>query len=423
MRGTKTMATITRIQDFDDPNHNPFTAWKELGGEERVAENFYPELKRMRQQGPVYDGDMRVHFGLHPDLTMTHLRHVGVLGFKEVKHVMISPKLYSNAIYAHNLGVGFGESVTVMDNPDHAHYRQLFQKAFMPKSISLWGEEIIPRIINNLIDKFESRGHAELIDEFTILFPFHFIHELMALPLEDRTIFHKLAIGQMAIVFDAEHGQDAIDKLKIYLTEVVLDRRANPLPNDFMSTIATAEINGQRLPDNVVISFFRQLMNAGGETSFYGFSGVLAALLSHPDQFEEVKKNRDLVPKAIEEGLRFNTPAPSMMRTPFETVELGGVTINPGDAMFMVLASANRDETFFDRADEFDISRATRNHAVFGFGPHMCIGQHLARLEMVHAMNTLLDRLPKLRLDPDRPPPVLSGFSLRGPNALHVRFD
>jgi cytochrome P450 len=417
------MATITRIRDLDDPNHNPLTAMKELGGEEQVADDFYPELGRLRRQGPVFEGDLRTHFGLYPDLTLAHLRKVAVLGFDEVKHVMISPKLYSNAVYAHNLGVGFGESITVMDNPDHALYRQLFQKAFMPKSISKWGEEIIPRMINRLVDAFEDRGHAELINEFTIQFPFHFIHELMGLPIEDRDIFHKLAIGQMAIVFDTEHGQDAIDKLKAYLTDVVLDRRDNPLPNDFMSMIATAEIDGKRLPDNVVISFFRQLMNAGGETSFFGFSGVLAVLLQHPDQFDAVKKNRDLVPKAIEEGMRYNTPAPSMMRTPFETVELGGVTINPGDAMYTVLASANRDDRMFDRPDEFDISRATRNHAVFGFGPHMCIGQHLARLEMVHAMNTLLDRLPKLRLDPDRPPPVVSGFSLRGPDVLNVRFD
>jgi cytochrome P450 len=417
------MATINRIQDLDDPAYNPLTAMKELGGEDRVADGFYSDLKELRQQGTVFEGDLRTHFGLYPDLTLAHLRKVAVLGFEEVKHVMISPKLYSNAVYSHNLGVGFGESITVMDNPDHGHYRQLFQKAFMPKSIAQWGEEIIPRMINRLVDTFEDRGHAELVSEFTIQFPFHFIHELMGLPLEDRDTFHKLAIGQMAIVFDTEHGQDAIDKLKTYLTEVVLDRRANPLSNDFMSTIATAEIDGKRLPDNVVISFFRQLMNAGGETSFYGFSGVLAALLTHPDQFEAVKNNRDLVPKAIEEGMRYNTPAPAMMRTPVATVELGGVMINPGDAMYTVLASANRDEKMFDRPDEFDISRATRNHAVFGFGPHMCIGQHLARLEMVHAMNTLLDRLPKLRLDPDQPPPVVAGFSLRGPNALHVRFD
>ncbi|MEP7348637.1 MAG: cytochrome P450 [Sphingorhabdus sp.] len=416
------MDDLPRIQDFDDAGYNPFTAMKELGGEERI-QDFYPELKRLRDMGSVYEGDLRQHFGLHGDLTMAHLRHVAVLGHEEVKHVLLSPKLYSNKIYSHNLGVFFGESVTTMDAPEHGHYRQLFQKAFMPKMISQWGEEIIPRMINDLIDAFDARGHAELVSEFTLHFPFHFIHELMALPIEDRDVFHKLAFGQIAITFDTEHGMDAVGKLKDYLTAVVHDRRANPRQDDFISMIATAEIDGERLPDNIVISFFRQLMNAGGDTSFNGFSSVLAALLTHPDQFEQVKRDRSLVPKAIEEGLRWNCPVPGISRTPTETVELGGVTINPGDAMMICLASANRDEKAFERTDQFDISRATRNHAAFGYGPHICIGQHLARLEMVNAMNTLLDRLPRLRADDRHPPPSVSGFSLRGPQALYVRFD
>lgn len=415
------MNAISKIQDFNDPHYNPFTAMKDAG--EGSISDFYPELKRLRDQSPVFDGDLRRHFGLHGDLTMAHLRHVAVLGYKEVKDVLLAPKLYSNTVYGHNMGVFFGDSITIMDNPDHARYRQLFQKAFMPKMIASWGEHLIPRMINDLIDGFEGRGRAELISEFTLHFPFHFIHELMGLPIEDRAVFHKLAFGQIAITFDTEHGMDAVTKLKDYLTAVVHDRRDNPREGDFMSTIATAEVDGERLPDNVVISFFRQLMNAGGDTSFNGFSSVLTALLTHPDQFEQVKADRTLVPKAIEEGLRWNCPVPGISRTPVETVELGGVTINPGDHMMVFLASANRDEKAFDRPDAFDISRATRNHAAFGYGPHMCIGQHLARLEMVNALNALLDRLPRLRLDTDFPAPEVCGMALRGPKAIHVRFD
>jgi cytochrome P450 len=190
-----------------------------------------------------------------------------------------------------------------------------------------------------------------------------------------------------------------------------------------MSTMAVAEIDGERLPDNVIISFFRQLMNAGGDTSFNGFSSVLAALLQHPEQFEAMKRDRSLVPKAIEEGLRWNCPVPGISRTPTETVELAGVQINPGDHMMIMLAAANHDEAVFSRPDTFDLRRATRNHAAFGYGPHMCIGQHLARLEMVNAMNALVDRLPRLRADDSYPAPVISGLSLRGPHKLHVRFD
>jgi len=416
------MNTIPQIRDFDDAAYNPFTAMKDLGGEGLIGD-FYPQLNALRRQHPVYDGDIREFFGLPGDITMPHIRKVGILGHKEVNRALQETVNFSNEIYNHNLGVAFGRSVTTMDNPEHSRFRRLFQTAFSPGSVKKWGEEIIPRQINGLIDGFATRGHAELVSEFTLHFPFHFIHELMALPMGDREIFHRLAFGQIAVSFDHEHGMDAVGKLKDYLTAIILERRANPRENDFMSIIATAEINGERLPDDVVISFFRQLMNAGGDTSYNGFSTVLCALLNHPDQFERVKQDRHLVSAAIEEGLRWNCPVSMIARTPHQEIEMAGIVIRPGDHMSVMLAAANRDETVFDRPDEFDISRATRSHAAFGYGPHICIGQHLARLEMGHALNALLDRLPKLRRDDRHPAPEVSGFGLRGPQKLYVRFD
>jgi len=415
------MNAIPRIRDFDDSGYNPFTAMKDMG--EGRIKDFYPALKSLRQANSVYDGDVRDYFGLPGDLTLVDVRKVSILGHKEVSRSLTETKAFSNKIYDHNLGVFFGRSVTTMDNPEHARFRRLFQTAFSPKMVAAWGEEIIPRQINMLIDAFEDRGQAELVSEFTLHFPFHFIHELMALPMEDREIFHRLAFGQIAVTWDTAHGMDATLKLKQYLTDVIHDRRANPREDDFMSMIASAEIDGERLPDDVVISFFRQLMNAGGDTSYNGFSTVLCALMNHPDQFAAVKADRRLVPKAIEEGLRWNCPVPMIARTPHEEIELSGVVIRPGDHMSVMLAAANRDESVFANPDDYDISRATRAHAAFGYGPHICIGQHLARLEMANAMNALLDRLPKLRADDRYPPPEVSGFGLRGPQKLFVRFD
>ena len=416
------MGELPRIRDFDDATYNPFTALKELGGEERVGD-FYPELKRLRGESAVFEGDLRAHFGLHPDITMMGLRHVAVLGHYEVKTILLDPAHFSNAIYAHNLGQFFGRSVTTMDAPEHPRFRQLFQKAFMPKMIARWGEEMIPRLIGELLDGFEQRGRAELVNDFTLRFPFHFIHELMGLPEGDREVFQRLAFGQIAITFDTAHGMDAVEKLRLYLTDLIHDRRETPRPDDFISAIATAEIDGERLPDEIVISFFRQLMNAGGDTSYHGFSNILTALLTHPEQLEAVKRDRALIPKAIEEGLRWDCPVPGISRTPVAPVEIAGVRIEPGDHMLVMLSSANRDERAFDRPDTFDIRRGSRTHAAFGYGPHICIGQHLARLEMVTALGALLDRLPRLRIDPDFPLPAVCGLSLRGPRALHVRFD
>ena len=416
------MGAHAEIRDYQDAAYNPFTAMKDAGGEGDVRD-FYPQLKALRQKNPVFEGDIRAHFGLPGDLTTQHLRKVAILGHKDVTSALQDKARFSNTIYNHNLGVAFGRSVTTMDDPEHSRFRRLFQLAFSPNGVKKWGQEIIPRLINQLIDAFEPRGTAELVSEFTLHFPFHFIHELMALPMADRAIFHRLAFGQIAISFDHEHGMDAVAKLKAYLTAVVAERRKHPRENDFMSIIATAEIGGERLPDDVVISFFRQLMNAGGDTSYNGFSTVLCALLNHPDQLEQVKRDRRLVAAAIEEGLRWNCPVPMIARTPHYETELAGVVIRPGDHMSVMLADANRDEAAFERPDEFDISRASRAHAAFGYGPHICIGQHLARLEMANALGALLDRLPLLRRDERHPNPEVTGFSLRGPQKLHVRFD
>jgi cytochrome P450 len=126
----------------------------------------------------------------------------------------------------------------------------------------------------------------------------------------------------------------------------------------------------------------------------------------------------------LEEGLRWNCPVIPLSRTPAVPVELGGVHINPGDHIAIILGAANRDETVFENPDEYDIFRKPGpKHVAFGGGAHICIGQHLARLEMTAALNALLDRFPGLRADPDYPPPHVQGFSLRGPHAVHVRFD
>ncbi|MFV3075517.1 cytochrome P450 [Niveispirillum fermenti] len=414
---------IPRIRDFDDPDYDPFNAMGTLGGEYRIRD-CYPELARLRRLSPVFDGDIRVHFGLAPDLTMKHLRQFAVLGHAECVSVLSDSRTFSNEIYNNNLGVYFGRSVTTMDGQAHFDNRRLFQKAFNPKMVEDWGQQMIPRMIHRLIDGFAGEGKAELVSGFTLHFPFHFIHELMALPEEDRAIFHKLAFGQIGIIFDHEHGMDAINKLKEYLTAIVHHRRAHPLSDsDLISNLARLSGPGGELEDDIVIAFFRQLMNAGGDTSYHGFSSVLAALLTHPEQLEAVRRDRSLVPQALEEGLRWNAPVPGISRTPTREIEIAGTLLRPGDHVLVMLGAANRDENAFPDPDRFDIFRKPTGHMPFGHGRHICIGQHLARMEMTVALNALLDRLPGLRADPDHPPPEVVGFALRGPHEVHVRFD
>src|ERR1700749_4147191 len=157
-----TVQTLPRIRDFDDPDYNPFTAAKLLGGEGQVRD-VHPEFHRLRALNPVFDGDLRTHFGIAPDLTTEHLRQVALLGYPEAMDLLTDTANWSNAVYINNIGAFFGRSISIMDNPEHAHFRRMFQQAFGPSQVKRWGEEIIPRVINDLIDQFEERGEAELV--------------------------------------------------------------------------------------------------------------------------------------------------------------------------------------------------------------------------------------------------------------------
>jgi cytochrome P450 len=301
---------LPHIEDYRDKTYDPYTAALTLGGEGHITDPF-PELARMRQKAPIWAVDFREQFGVIPDSTTVGIPAFTALGYQEVVDILNDHETFSNQAYATNLGVYFGRSVTVMDAPEHTRYRKLFQKAFLSNMIAAWGQDLVPRVVNRILDDFAGNGRAELVKDFALRFPFQFILELMALPEEDRAVFQKLAFGQIFITFDPEHGMEAVNKLKDYLTELVHLRRDHPVDdNDFIHAIAiaTAEIDGERLPDDVVIAFFRQLMTAGGDTSYHGFSNLLAALLTHPDQLEAVRKDRSLVSQAIEEGLRWGRP-------------------------------------------------------------------------------------------------------------------
>jgi cytochrome P450 len=417
------MGDALHIEDFAD-DYDPFHALMTIGGEERVIDP-YPELKRLRSLAPVHDFDIRAHFGVPGDPNLADLKGVTVLGHDEVNAVLGDPDNFSNAIYDRFLGKAFGRSITTMDPPEHSRYRRLFQKAFFPNMIERYRHGMVPRVINRLIDAFAGRGRAELVGDFARHFAFNFIHELLELPPDDRLVFQKLAVGQLAVSFDPPHGAEAVGKLTSYLERLVETRRREPVnEHDFIHVIANSEIEGERLPDHIVVAFLRQLMNAGGDTSYHGFSSILAALLTHPEQLAAVREDRTLVARAIEEGLRWNCPVLFTFRAPAREVVLGGMTLRPGEHYLNVsIGSANRDDTQWPDADRFDVTRKPQRHAAFGYGLHVCIGQHLARMEMDVALNALLDRLPGLRLDSALPPPVVRGLLFRGPDAIHVNFE
>ena len=174
----------------------------------------------------------------------------------------------------------------------------------------------------------------------------------------------------------------------------ILDERRREPREDIISDLALAELDGEHLSDDEIFSFVRLLLPAGVETTFRSTGNLLFTLLSHPDQLEAVRADRSLVPQAIEEALRFETPLLNITRLATRDTEVGGVPVPAGSTVMIMIAAANRDETRYPDPDRFDIFRSDpKPHISFGHGPHVCLGMHLARMETRVALDLLLDRL------------------------------
>lgn len=411
------MASKIAIQDFDDITYNPFDSDEINFG---ATLDPYPQIAEWRATAPVIEGDYRSKMGLtsalYPDRKV-----FTIVGTKEILETLTDMDRFSNEGYKFNIGRTFGEgSISTMDNPEHGRWRKIFQKIFLPQNVKPWGEEIVDPIVKGLMDKFIPRGEADLIEEFTILYPFAIIYKQLDLPVDDIRTFQRLAIGQTDYV-NADKAIEAGRKQGVYFSQLVEERRKHP-GDDLVSLLANTEVDGDYLPDLVLISFLRQLMNAAGDTTYRGTSILLTALLDNPDQFDAIRADRSLIPQAIEEALRWDGPVLVQLRMAKVDTMLGGVAIPAGSLLDVVAGAANRDPAIFADPDRFDIFRERKPHFSFSRGPHICVGQHLARVEMTRALHAVLDNLPNLRFDPDKPRPEIRGSMMRVPRHLYVRF-
>lgn len=406
------------IRDFDDASYDPFSSDEINFGSTRDP---YPLIAEWRAQAPVLVGDYRPKMGLvsaaYPDRQM-----FTVVGTAEVLKALTDTDNFSNAGYRFNIGATFGQgSISVMDNPEHGRWRKIFQKIFLPQFVKSWGETIVDPIVHDLMGKFLNRGSADLVEEFTLRYPFEVIYRQLALPEGDIRIFQRLSLGQTDYM-NWDKATEAGRKLGEYFSALIEERRRMP-GDDLVSLLATTEVDGDYLPELVLVSFLRQLMNAAGDTTYRGTSVLLTALLENPDQLEAIRQDRGLIPQAIEEALRWDGPVAVQLRMAKADVELGGLQIPAGSLLDVVAGAANRDPAIFPEPDRFDIHRERRPHFSFSRGPHICVGQHLARVEMTRAMHAVLDHLPNLRFDPDKPRPEIRGSMMRVPKHIYVRFD
>lgn len=411
------MTRTSEIEEFSDPDYDPFLSDEANFGD---IVDPYPLIHAMRAQGPVLSGDYRSRFGMQSAVP-PGLAAFTVVGTKEVTETLTDPARFSNAAYQLNMGTSFGMgSISTLDNPEHARFRRIFQKIFLPQHVRAWDETIVEPAVMGLMNQFIARGHADLVHEFTIRYPFEVIFRQLNLPPEHIRTFQRLAIGQTDF-FTPGKAIEAGEKLGRYLEETIERRRADP-GDDLVSRLASIEVDGDYLPPLVLLSFLRQLMNAGGDTTYRGTSILLWQLLAHPDQLDAIRADRTLIGAAIEEALRFDGPVLMQTRQAACDTELGGVRIPKGAFLEVIAGAANRDPELWKNPDRFDIFRKRDAHWSFARGPHICVGQHLARVEMTRAMEAILDHLTNLRLDPDKPAPQAKGIMMRAPDHIYVRF-
>ncbi|MHB8219977.1 MAG: cytochrome P450 [Acidimicrobiales bacterium] len=404
---------VVSTEPFD-----PFAAFDDvMGGNVRDP---YPDFAEKRRTEPVWMGTL-----MNTDLLPPGMEPGDgwvVFRYDDCSRVLRDPKTFTSTGYDDTIGVVMGHMILGMDDPEHRRHRNLVAEAFRERSLARWEPEFVAPICHEMIDRFAGRGEAELVRELTFEFPVRIIARILGLPEEDFARFQRWSIELISLGADIERGLAASASLRDYFADIVADRRRHPR-DDVISDLVRAEIDGEKLSDESIYSFLRVLLPAGVETTYRSSGSLLFLLLTHPDQLAAVTADRTLIPQAMEEALRVEPPLAMINRTATREVDIAGTAIPAGGSVSTCLASANHDETRWDEPERFDIFRPAIPHLAFAHGPHMCLGMHLARLETRVLVNSVLDRLPGLRLDPGAHDPHIKGVVFRSPTALPVLFN
>jgi cytochrome P450 len=376
----------------------------------------YTELARIRREEPIQRIDMSGMPGEEGKPVFIVYRH------EDVAEMLRDNETYSSAIVLQAFGDVLGHGVMLgLDEPEHGRHRSLVSKAFSQKALAHWEDELIGRVGNELIDGFTGKGRADLVKEFTFPYPTRIIAGLLGLPEQDYPQFQRWSISLLSFTINPERGKAASKALEEYFTPILAARREEPR-DDLISRLADAEIDGEKLADEEIFSFLRLLLPAGVETTYRSLGNLLFGLLSHPEQLDAVRADRSLLPQTIEEAVRWEPPLLTITRVSTRDTVLGGVDIPAGCSVMPMLGAANRQDDRYADPNRFDVFREARANIAWGHGVHVCLGMHLARLEMRVALNLLFDRLPNLRMDPDGGDAHIRGQVFRSPTSLPVLF-
>jgi cytochrome P450 len=413
-----------------------FAAVSDLFSGGSDIENPHALYRELRRTSPVMEGDILARFGVPSQADYSNLgRPVFTLfKYQDVMAVLRDSATYTSGLLNEGLGQFLGGFLmTGMEDDLHKQIRNLLTPAFAPAAVARWKGVLNP-IAREAIARLAPRKKAELVAEMLLPLPVRLIYEIMGYPNDEATI-HEYAARAMRILVGPQRDPEkmrlsmeaafkAARELYDDTLAIVRRRRAEgSVGDDFIGFLLRASFDGRTLDDPAITELMRQFLPAAAETTTRSFGSMLVALFQRPALLERVRADRALVPKVVNEGMRWETASQFLARQCTRDVEIRGVRIPAGAALSLASGSANRDEEIFNDPDAFDIDRPTRPNLGFGFGAHMCLGLQIAKLEMETILNSLFDLLPNLRLDPAAPEPKIVGAQLRGPRAIHVLWD
>ncbi len=320
----------------------------------------------------------------------------------------------------------FARNLVAMDNPDHRAFRALTAAHFTAKSVrELEGK--IADLARETVDRMIAHGgRCDFVSDIAAWYPLRTIMIVLGVPQEDEPLMLQLSQKIFGNTDeDAGGGQgmtsmlEAFEDFKRYFADVIADRRVNPR-DDVSTLLANAEVGGQPIGDAERDAYFLIIAAAGHDTTSSSISGGLLALIQNPDQMEKLRADLSLIPKAVDEFIRWTSPVKHFFRTAVDDCEVGGKSIRAGDSLMMCYPSANRDEAVFEDPFAFRIDRSPNRHVAFGYGPHVCLGQFLAKLEIRLLFEELLARVDDIALDGE-PAWVKANF-VSGLKRLPIRF-
>jgi cytochrome P450 len=314
-------------------------------------------------------------------------------------------------------------AILEMEPPDHTRLRRLISTAFARGHVERlrpWVEELAGRLVDDLVERSGGSEPVDVLSGMAEQLPVDVIAELLGVPDADRPL---LRPWSNAIVKMYEYGRTtaveeaaerAAGEFVAYLRDLAADRRRH-LGEDLVSHLVTVrDTEGDRLTEDELVTTCILLLNAGHEATVNVTGNGLLALLRHPDQLARLRADRALLPTAIEELMRFDSPLQLFERTATEDVEIAGVTVREGQKIAALLGSANHDPAVFAAPSTLDVGRTDNPHITFGAGVHFCIGAPLARVELQASFGALLDRTSRLELGGEpvrRPEFVIRGLA------------